>query len=767
MFGLVLALLAFFYLRRLRRDLQDLRSRVERLEGPSLEPTARAIEPKPVAPSATNPVAAAPTIADTNWRTLLPPLNTPQQPPRPTNLSHLENLVGGVWLQNLGAVLLLIGVFFLIVWGWTTGRFGPEVLVAAGVLIGAVLVWRGDRVRESMPGFGHSLIGVGFGVAYVTLYLGHFTLRVLPTPVAIATLIATSVLAAVAGLRYHVQSIAALGVIGAYLPQLLAGIVPLRGFSLPPLPLLGWIGAVGALAFVLSARSGWSALNLTSIALSAVVWSCAFPRGDWGWGVTLGLAALFSAYGLAPLPRLMRTGDPVRAIDLAVIALAPFALIGAAWPMLVHANARYSGLLFLGLAAIHALAAAWVDVRRSERDLWRPLTGAAALFLAAALQRMLGHELTPMAWTLEGALLVSLGVAPRAGWLRVCGGVMLVLGATWGFIQTVEAAPSSVPPLSPLSVYTLVIVLAMLGTGFVLGRNRGALTREERSLPEIAILSGHALLALWFAREAWSTAYAFEGAGGVWRRLPSLEGPGADVRTNALATAIMSLVWAIQAGWLAWAGAQAKRLALRLAAGTLLAFLTIASLLALIALEDPWGRDWLLVLHAPGILHFTALAVIVAVAGRLAIMREALTEFDRRAPEVWGLAAALVLMAWSAREADHTARIVLGLPGSGARHGVEVAHEALRRHIALASVFTSIGWLFQALLTMVAGWWRGSAFLRWMGLALVGVTAVKFVLRDLAGADPFWRFLTAIVAGVVMLAVSWAYQRRSPVQAQP
>ena len=85
----------------------------------------------------------------------------------------------------------------------------------------------------------------------------------------------------------------------------------------------------------------------------------------------------------------------------------------------------------------------------------------------------------------------------------------------------------------------------------------------------------------------------------------------------------------------------------------------------------------------------------------------------------------------------------------------------------MASVFTSIGWLFQALLTMLGGWWRGSAFLRWMGLVLVGVTAAKFVLRDLADADPFWRFLTAIVAGMAMLAVSWGYQRKNPLRAQP
>jgi hypothetical protein len=46
-----------------------------------------------------------------------------------------------------------------------------------------------------------------------------------------------------------------------------------------------------------------------------------------------------------------------------------------------------------------------------------------------------------------------------------------------------------------------------------------------------------------------------------------------------------------------------------------------------------------------------------------------------------------------------------------------------------------------------------------MALALLGLTLLKFVLVDLAHADPFWRFLTALLAGAAMLALSFVYQR--------
>jgi uncharacterized membrane protein len=118
------------------------------------------------------------------------------------------------------------------------------------------------------------------------------------------------------------------------------------------------------------------------------------------------------------------------------------------------------------------------------------------------------------------------------------------------------------------------------------------------------------------------------------------------------------------------------------------------------------------------------------------------------------------MLIWIGRQADHVARVVLDVPGANSSawsREAAAAHDRLR---ALTPTLTSVGWLLQALTTLAIGWWRRSAFLRWMGLALVGITTLKIVIVDLSGADPFWRFLAAIGAGVAMLVISYAYQRR-------
>ena len=69
--------------------------------------------------------------------------------------------------------------------------------------------------------------------------------------------------------------------------------------------------------------------------------------------------------------------------------------------------------LLLSLGALELLAALGVDSRRTERDLWRPLTGAAVVFFSAGLQRLVGDENLGLVWCVEGVVLVLLGRGPR------------------------------------------------------------------------------------------------------------------------------------------------------------------------------------------------------------------------------------------------------------------------------------------------------------------------------------------------------------------
>ena len=746
----------------LERDLSALRT------GPRIVPTGEPVPPpeplhvhQPLRPAPApqppaDPPTRAPVLAHADSAVRVEAF-APATGPAPAELDRMEQLVGGVWLQNLGAVLLLLGVFLMIVWGYSTHRFGPEVLVAAGVVLGLVFAWRGDRVARTMPRFGHALIGIGLGIVYLTLDLGYVRLHVLGPLTALALLALVSFASISAGLRYKVQLIAALGVIGAFLPQFMASWLELGGFHMSPWMLLGYIAVVDVLVFALTARAGWSALDLLALALGALAWISAFHTGNWGWGVQLAFAATYALLGLAPLPRLVRAEGRVRTIDLAVIALAPLAMLGASAPFLAWANREQVAMLLFGLAAVFMGAAALTDSRRPERDLWVPLTGAATVFVTAALERSLAPAVTPVAWCVEGLLLLALGLRPRAGSLRAGGHAVLLLGGIWEFVHLVQ--PQWQPGMAPL-VYAaglreLGATVAVLLAAGILARGRAQLTALERMMPELWGFLGNLMLVSWCGIEAGHVASAVVDPSANAHRLPPPVGVALYERRDALATSLRVVTWTAHAVTLGWLGARTGRVFLRLcgyAVGGLALFMMCV-----------WPgpcTGWLdrtPLLHLTALLQLAAVAMAFLLAMRLAARRGKLAPFDVHASELASFAASVALAVWSLREATHLARRMLGMvPGAP----VAAIPTGLPQLDTLAATFTSGGWLLEAVGLLIAGWLGRSAFLRWSGLALLGMTVLKFIAFDLRTVDVFWRFLTAIAVGAAMLALSYAYQRK-------
>jgi uncharacterized membrane protein len=753
----------------LNREIEKLRRRVDELDRRSRAFDAEVVAPAPELPprSAGEGAPLDPAAAVTPVTPVTPaaaPLPTTDPPPpgetsagphpRPRDM---EQLVGGVWLQNAGAVLLLAGFFFLILWGYATGRFGPGVLVIAGVLAGLGLVWRGARMRTSVRGVGHALIGVGAGVVWLAIYLGHFRLGVLAAPAAFVLVVLASAFTGGLGLRYRAQGIAALGVVGAHLPNVLEAVIPLYRFALPAGALLGYLAAVNAVVFGLAARAGWSALALASVLLSAGTWIGVVPAARWSWPVEIGLAALFAGLGLSPVPRLVRAAGSVRPIDLAVIAVAPLALLAASQPMFELAHPVAVAMLLLTLAALYLAVLLWVDARRPERDLWKPLTAAAILFLTAAIERLSGPDRTALAWTIEGVALVLIGLRPRGEWLRWCGHVVIALGGIRLLGGMLPGVSHPLPVVNASAITAGLAIAALLFAASRVARARERLGALERIVTHAWDLGAHVLLMAWLAREAHHLAWALERDGGVWRAARDVRAAGAEARYWSLFAVATSFAWFAQAAWLARSGLRGRGMIARVAAVPMAAIAAVP-LLVVLWRPDCWGRDLAPLVHRDALLALGAIALVAMNAARLARGRAGLHAIERRSPEVWAGAAALMLLVWFAREADHLARVMLDAPGPRMiGPGLEGAARAELR--ALSGTLTSVGWLIEAVVAFVLGWWRRSPFLRWMGMALIGVTVLKFLLIDLANTDPFWRFMTAIGAGAAMMALSYVYQR--------
>jgi uncharacterized membrane protein len=83
-----------------------------------------------------------------------------------------------------------------------------------------------------------------------------------------------------------------------------------------------------------------------------------------------------------------------------------------------------------------------------------------------------------------------------------------------------------------------------------------------------------------------------------------------------------------------------------------------------------------------------------------------------------------------------------------------------RRSVLIARDFTySALWMAYGAMLMLVGFWRTSAFVRWQALVLIALTTVKVFVYDTSQLDRIYRILSFVVLGILLLAISFAYQR--------
>lgn len=119
----------------------------------------------------------------------------------------------------------------------------------------------------------------------------------------------------------------------------------------------------------------------------------------------------------------------------------------------------------------------------------------------------------------------------------------------------------------------------------------------------------------------------------------------------------------------------------------------------------------------------------------------------------------LALVALSREVADSYSRQLSAITAvAGNRSGVGAGQQV--RSIEIARDFSySALWMAYGALLIVIGFWRSSALIRWQALVLIAATTAKVFVHDVFELDRGYRILSFVVLGILLLAISFAYQR--------
>jgi uncharacterized membrane protein len=212
----------------------------------------------------------------------------------------------------------------------------------------------------------------------------------------------------------------------------------------------------------------------------------------------------------------------------------------------------------------------------------------------------------------------------------------------------------------------------------------------------------------------------------------------------------ITIGWFVEAGVLLWVADRIKSELLNLFALAALA-LGVARLLAI----DNFDTGQLIFN-----MRMATYTVAVVVLGAVAWCA------SRRADEAGRTVAAiaivalnvLALIALSHEVADYYSRQMAALaPGRGRR---SFAYVNDWRRVQIERDFTySALWMAYGAMLMVVGFVRRSAFVRWQALLLIAATIMKVFVYDVSQLDRVYRIVSFIVLGVLLLAISFVYQR--------
>jgi uncharacterized membrane protein len=438
----------------------ELESRVKRLEAlpraaaasiVATAVTATIPSPAPAPTAVSVPTPSAKLVerepATVKFESELPPAT-------PTGPSILDQakawLFGGNTVARFGLLILFLGLSFLAKYAVDNDLFPIEARLAliGGIAVGLLVV--GWRLRESRPGYGLLLQGGAIAVLYLEIFAGYKFYGLLPGVATFGLMMVVCALATFLSLRQNAMVLALVASVGGFLTPILTSS---GGGNFAGLFSIYAILNIGI--FAIARFKSWRLLYLAGFVLTfgiATMWALErYTPKDFS--LAIGFIVFFIAlYSLIPILEARRAvpnikhyvdgtlvfGTPTVGFGLLVKLVAHWEY-GAAFAAL-GLGAWYIAVAALGLkkhvnSAVTANAGLQPPSLAFANDSVQGLKSAfvsyvalGAGFASLAIPLALDPRLAGIAWAVEGAALIWLGVRTSQALTRLSGVLLQALG---------------------------------------------------------------------------------------------------------------------------------------------------------------------------------------------------------------------------------------------------------------------------------------------------------------------------------------------------
>lgn len=623
------------------------------------------------------------------------------------DLLHLFNELdlGGKLTGFIGIGLLLIGVAFMIGYAVNQGWIGPLGRVMMGVGFGVFLLGLAERLERSQRRLIKPLVrilsGGGMAVLYLCTFAAFGLYKLIPELVAALLLFASAMLTFGLARRYRSEVMAFVGLIGAFLtPLALIG----GGVSLPFV--LSYIALINLPLLGFAISQSWHVLyNVSGLLTGLLMLILTAEHAAQDRMFVLGFGVVSSIqFMLLGLLR-MRSERPkgYESFDLLRLSV----VCGGAltfFHLLLYRDASILSSALFGFMALSGVGFA-VALRARENK----VDGEASIFfvsmmvtLMLALRSILDGSWLTLAWSIQGLALCALGLKLRIPISRLLGLFLGLVAMLKG--MTVDVVSSSQEPWLELRFPVNLWAVAALAI-------QGELTRRltgEDAPP-------------WQARAL--TIFAILGLGVTL----SLE---LMIKVSDLNHLLLSMLWGIEgvifcALALSWRSTNVRALGFLIGGIVMLKTLTVD---ASLSQNDPFLN--IRFIFSAGVIGLFAVQAILTHGAAKHQGDKALSASGQ-----W-------LLLWAQ----------LGTMMLVTTELVSISDD---KGLPLITVW----WGLNAFALVGVGLFKDVRLGRRAGLLLIGVTTLKLLFFDTAELEGIARILSFMGVGVLLLLLSYLYQR--------
>lgn len=375
---------------------------------------------------------------------------TPASPspvkPRPGISEHTIN-VAKRWLTTgnvpvkVGIIISFFGVAFLLKFAVENSNFSiPMSVRYLGVAgFAAILLFLGWRMRQSNRVYGLSLQGGGIGVLYLTVFAAFRLHGLLPPTIAFALLILITAASGFLAIKQESRAFAILGTTGGFLAPLLVSTGSGNHVGLFSYYLILNCAVLGIAWF----RS-WRELNIIGFVFTfgvGIIWGHQYYVPELFTTTEPFLVLYFLFYTAIAVLFALRQSPKLRGyVDGTLVFGTP--TIAFALQSELLDDSKYGLAISAAIvAAFYAALALWL--RRTQEKNFDLLTQAfialAVAFGTVAIPLALDDRWTAIAWALEGAALVWIGVRQSTTLAKISGAALAFAGGTkflsYGWVQ--------------------------------------------------------------------------------------------------------------------------------------------------------------------------------------------------------------------------------------------------------------------------------------------------------------------------------------------